>query len=82
MLLVLCVAPVILDRNALKILIPDAVMQNLVSGSWDPLGPPVVGASGPLVRDISNIYESTMENRKQVGFLTLILAMTGSRMAC
>lgn len=40
---------------------------NLVGGSWDPLGPPVVGASGPIARDISTIYESTLENRKQMG---------------
>eukprot|EP00961_Rhodomonas_salina_P046522 624374-Rhodomonas_salina.1 len=43
------------------------MVQNLVGGSWDPLGPPVVGASGPIARDISTIYESTLENRKQVG---------------
>eukprot|EP00287_Rhodomonas_sp_CCMP768_P009127 CAMPEP_0196722224 /NCGR_PEP_ID=MMETSP1091-20130531/4623_1 /TAXON_ID=302021 /ORGANISM="Rhodomonas sp., Strain CCMP768" /LENGTH=239 /DNA_ID=CAMNT_0042063865 /DNA_START=3 /DNA_END=722 /DNA_ORIENTATION=+ len=40
---------------------------NLVGGAWDPLGPPVVGASGPLARDISNVFDATLENRKQMG---------------
>ena len=36
------------------------------SSSWDPLGPPVVGASGPVVRAVGNVYHSSLAFRKEL----------------
>ena len=39
---------------------------SLQSSSWDPLGAPVVGASGPIARAAGNVYHSSLAFRKEV----------------
>ena len=39
---------------------------SLQSSSWDPLGAPVVGTSGPIARAAGHVYHSSLAFRKDV----------------
>jgi len=41
-------------------------LSSLQSSSWDPLGAPVVGTSGPIARAAGNVYHSSLAFRKEV----------------
>eukprot|EP00960_Hanusia_phi_P007327 208494-Hanusia_phi.AAC.2 len=44
-----------------------------MSSNWDPLGPPVVGASGPVARAASQVYEATFTFHKEVSHTPSLL---------
>ena len=41
-------------------------LSSLQSSNWDPLGAPVVGASGPIARAVGQVYHSNLAFRKEV----------------
>ena len=40
-------------------------LSSLQSSAWDPLGAPVVGASGPIARAVGQVYHSSLAFRKE-----------------